>query len=227
MNLVIDERPRDMYYENLGLRDMIVLHTTTAYGAKGSQDWLRIATGRQLRTSNPYCLGVNYYVDRDGTVIRDIPESGWAYNTGSGKHNDSRSISIEIANLTVIRENGGTFFDIYGNTINTRKNKIYDNGAYWRGYRYYECFPDAQVDALIELVDDILDRNPSIPRIVPTIENFFPADAIPFLKRRSIKGITCHTHFIGPPNKQDMPKSFKPHYNKFVSGCGLVASNLY
>ena len=228
MNIIKDFRPSHMYYhDGYPNKDMIVLHTTTGYGNAGARDWLRISTARQLRTSQPYCIGVHYYLGRNGEVLQDIPENGWAFHSASGRHNDKRSIAIEIANLTVFNKRGSDFIDIYGNIVDTKKYKIYDNGVEWRGYRYYEAFPKKQIEVLIELVNDILRRNPSIPRLVPTINQFFPAQALPYNVHSKMQGIACHTHFIGPPKKQDMPKSFKPYYNQFVSECGLAARNIY
>ncbi|HKZ45067.1 MAG TPA: polysaccharide deacetylase family protein [Anaerolineales bacterium] len=108
----------------------------------------------------------HYIIDRDGTVIQVLPESLGAYHVscyGSRANcvascpicDDANGNFVEPATQSIGIElvNGGTV-----NDPDTFDGPVYEDYGMAFGYRYWDDYPEAQIQSLILLVNDIRNR---------------------------------------------------------------------
>ena len=137
MNIVEDLLP---YWQRLQKRDpqvinLVVIHCTELPDMKMAREFGE----RIIYSDSGTGVSGHYYVDRDGSMFRYVPEDRVAHHViGHNEH----SIGIELVNL-------GRFPKWYHSTSQ------YPNVPY----------PNEQIDALKELLKDLRERNPNLKNI--------------------------------------------------------------
>jgi N-acetyl-anhydromuramyl-L-alanine amidase AmpD/peptidoglycan/xylan/chitin deacetylase (PgdA/CDA1 family) len=108
----------------------------------------------------------HYLIDRDGTVIQVVPESLGAYHVSC-----YGARSICLASCPICEDSAGKFVEpatqsigielVNAGTVTNPKTfsgPIYEDFNMSFGYRYWDDYPEAQIHALILLVNDIRKR---------------------------------------------------------------------
>jgi len=230
---------KGLYYEEKTPKNKIILHHTAGYDLYSAEQWLRISSSKAWREGK-YYIGVHYWIGRDGTILQSIPEENWAWNTGTGIDRlDKACIAIEIDNLGYAIKNGNYLKDIYNNsflikndeidkaTVELRRDKKSTFFTFkklekaWRNYMWYEEYSEEAINALINLVADILKRHPTIERKIYPFEFFFPEDVTTYERSRflSFSGIITHCQLLGKNQKWDLSPVFP--YERFVKELNL------
>jgi peptidoglycan/xylan/chitin deacetylase (PgdA/CDA1 family) len=114
----------------------------------------------------PENTSAHYIIDRDGQIYQMVPEGLAAFHASCG---GSRSVCVPSCPLC--EGPGGTFLEPYlqsvgielvndGQLVNPSnyKGPIYEDYLMSFGYRFWEDYPDAQLRALVLLVNDIRSR---------------------------------------------------------------------
>ena len=124
-------------------------------------------------------IGTPYILDRDGTVYEIFDPKYWAYNlavTGPKAQNhkhDKRSVAIETVNMGPLVLKGDTLYS-WPNNYNQVFCKLSETDKYvkasYRGFDYYDKFPDVQKAALVELVKKI-STDFNIPLTLPPVDH--------------------------------------------------------
>jgi len=165
-------------------KDLLVLHHTVGGTALSTINFWK---------TDPNRIATAYVIERNGEIYEVFDPKYWAFHLGlkgTGGAVDKRSIGIEIAS-----EGGLTH---------------YDHGMPWRGYRFFDAYSDAQISAVIELINQICDQF-KIPRHTPA--NHFGADD----SYRQFAGILGHHHLR--PDKSDIHPGFA--WQGVIEGCSL------
>ena len=148
---------------------MIMLHFTAGSRVDGAfNSWM----------SQTIQIGTPYILDRDGTVYEIFDPKAWAYHLGvtgpkaqNHKH-DKRSVPIEIINMGPLKLKGDTLYS-WPNNYNQKFCTLAETDKYvkasYRGFDYYDAFPQVQKDAVVELVKKI-STDFKIPITLPPVE---------------------------------------------------------
>lgn len=195
----------------------ICLHHTVGGSARSTFDWWmrdRTANGNELK------VGTAYIIDRDGTVFEVFNPDGWAYQFGlkwpvaRKLEFEKRFIGIEIASEGALIENQGKLycFDTISPRTEKRREEIFDCGANWRTYRYFDRYEPAQVDAVVQLVNKLCDDF-GITRDVPDDFREFYGDRL-----KDFKGVIGHS--MVRADKSD-PAPDPGFWNRVINECGL------
>lgn len=195
----------------------IALHHTVGGSARSTFNWWR---QDRRRRGGRLKVGTAYIIDRDGTVFEVFPPEGWAYQFGlrwpvSKKLKfEKRYIGIEIASEGGLTEHEGDLYRFDRISTRTRKSRdeAFDHGAEFRGYRYFDQYEPAQIDAVVELVDDLCTKFDIRRRV--------PDDYLAFYGERlsSFDGVIGHSMLR--QDKSD-PAPDQGFWNRVVSDCGL------
>jgi hypothetical protein len=214
----------NLYYKDECIKNKIILHHTASAGNIFQDEYyLRISSSKAFRDKG-YYIGVNYYVGRDGTIIKAIPDQNWAWNTGTGSITLERQlISIEIDNLGYLdRLSKDQFQDIYNQRweVIDHNNDLYTitNGNQeivikelpneWRGYKYYEIYDDTLIDTLCQLLETIFKDNPFIKRKIMTKDKFLPEQKLPLSDILKFSGIITHVQLLGEKPRPNTNKNY-------------------
>jgi hypothetical protein len=143
----------------------IAIHHTVGGSAASTLNWWR--TDRQM-------VGTAYLIERNGTVHEVFDPAAWAWQFGlpwapaKKARFEKRFVGIEIASEGGLREVGGKLYCFDRVSARTEKPRdgAFDFGRDYRGYRWFDRYEPAQVDALCGLIDHLCDRF-SIPRRAP------------------------------------------------------------
>lgn len=220
-------------------KSILFLHHTAGLSVHSSEEWLRISSSKSYREKN-FFVGVNYFVGLDGTIIKAIPEEYWAWHSGTGNSNiDRSSISIELENLGYLsRASDKVFVDLYNREWELEKEdgdvlhlkyKSFQGFEFaievkkykkWRGYEYYHTYSKEQIEALIELSEELFSRH-YIPKKIFKLENFLPENEI-YSKVKDFKGVVNHSQFLGNKIKWDLSIAFSDWYYYFCKRLNLV-----
>jgi N-acetyl-anhydromuramyl-L-alanine amidase AmpD len=192
--------PAGRYFADPHPKDLVVLHFTAGGSVAGAVAcWL----GQKDEVATPYI------VDVDGVVYATFDPKFWAYHLGvvgpqaqNHKH-DKRSVPIEIVGFGPLKLKGDTLCSWPGNYTNpycglTEKEKYVHSS--FRGSDYFTAFPEAQKQAVVELVRKISEEF-QIPLAIPPVEHRGSFDLSFF---DNWKGIASHQNFrsdksdIGP-----------------------------
>ena len=152
---------RGEYYEECFKKDLIVLHHTVGGSAKSTIDYWN---------SDPKRIGVAFVVERDGTIFQCFDPKYWACHlgvVGDGNKMDRRSIGIEIASEGGLTEHNGALYSygvVSNRTLFTQAS--YDNQSSWRGFRYFDAYNPKQIDAVVELINNLSSQF-NIPKTLP------------------------------------------------------------
>ena len=209
--------PVGEFFEPAGRKTGICIHHTVGGTARSTYDWWmrdRSADGTGRR------VGTAYLIDRDGSIHEVFTPEAWAYQFGLSWRVDrklafeKRFIGIELASVGPLLEKDDCFycFDRVDNKTRVDKRTVFDFGRTWRGYRYWTRYPNAQVDALIELIDDLCRRF--------RIERRVPSDFLRFYGEElfDFEGVIGHT--MVRVDKSD-PNPDVEFWRRVVSECGL------
>ena len=194
--------PDDQYFKVEQPKDMIMLHFTA--GSKASHAY-NAWINQRIK------IGTAYIVDKDGSVYEVFNPKYWAYHLGikgkysqSWKH-DKRSIGIEIVNMGPLKLRGKDLC-CWPNDFNQKFCSINDTHKYvetsYRGYDFYEAFPQVQLDSVVKLVDRLSNQF-QIKKTLPPVEKQMECD-LEFYD--SWKGIAAHQNVR--PDKFDIGPAF-------------------
>lgn len=154
----------DQYYPGPQNKRQIVLHHTVSnpLSAKGDIDYWMSDTSR-IAT---YCI-----IGYDGTINRCFPSNAWAHHIGM-KMNEIKAMGFkdflnrnEVLNrnsIAIELDSWGGLVECDGNYLNAYAKKIDSNlgviDCDWRGYKHYQAYSQAQIDALAELLPELMKR---------------------------------------------------------------------
>lgn len=181
------------YVEEVKKKDLIILHHTVGGTAQSTINYWKSDSQR---------IGTAFIVERDGKIYQTFPEHFWAYHVGSkvGNNIDKRSIGIEIASEGGLTKNNGELYSFGVISPRTKFTQPYvDLGYVWRGFQYFDAYNDAQIEAVIELVD-YLCKKFNIPKNLPDNPKDYDK------KYYTHKGICGHAHIR--PDKSDVHPNF-------------------
>ena len=141
-------------------------------------------------------VGTAYMIERDGTIFEIFDPKAWAWQFGLKGWGDARVpfekrfIGIEIASEGGLVENEGKLycFDRIHDRTWFSWDNAFDCGKGFRGYRYFARYKNAQVDAVIRLVNHLCETFP-IPRRMP--KNYL---AYYGTDLRDFQGVIGHIH---------------------------------
>ena len=163
--------PDDEYFAERERKTGIAIHHTVCGAAQTTIElWRndRTPRGGRRRVATPYVIG------RDGTVFEVFDPEHWAYHLGVRWPKaqrlafEKRFIGIEIASEGALIERDDMLYAFDRVAPNTLRAKAqsFDYGQLYRGYRWFDRYEPAQLDALGRLVDELCGRFP-IPRRYP------------------------------------------------------------
>lgn len=193
------------YIETETQKNLIVLHHTVGGSAKSTIDYWR---------TDPQRIATAYVIERDGGIYEVFDPKFWAFHLGlkgTGGSVDKRSIGIEIASEGGLIQRDGKLYcfdKVTDRTLFTQDH--YDYGMPWRGYRFFDAYSDAQISAVVGLINFLCEKF-EIPK--QTSANHFDADD----GYRQLSGILGHHHLR--PDKSDVHPGFP--WQRVVEECGL------
>ncbi len=215
MPLVIDRSlrlPDSQYFPVAEEKTGIALHHTVGGTAQSTFfHWL----------NQSELIGTAYLIARDGTVHEIFAPQSWAWQFGlpwppqMKTSFEKRHIGIEIASEGGLIEKNGQLYSFDRITPKTRfdRNQAFDFGSDYRGYRYFARYTAAQLDALVQLVDDLCTRF-NIPRSVPS-------DPIAFYDKKLLKFNGIIGHAMVRRDKCD-PAPDLQLWQRLRQDCGLA-----
>ena len=191
------------YFAETQKKDVIVLHHTVGASARSSVEGWR--NGKKIATA--------YIVERDGTVYEVFSPESWAFHLGlKGPRGevDKRSIGIEIASEGPLEKQADGSFRAFGREFN---GEVFDHGSPWRGYRHFAQYTPAAVQAVCELVAELLERFKIPRRTTRGHAEYSPA-------LRDFQGVLTHCQLRA--DKSDCHPGFE--WEQLVERCGLELS---
>jgi hypothetical protein len=189
------------YKDDIPAKNKVFLHFTVSHPGYMSA-WQTFKTDPQQLG---YPVGVAWIVDGDGTCVNCFDDKYWAFHIGvqdptlAHAHlHDRESVGIEIANEgpLVLGHDGKTL--TWNPPANLPFCMLDETDKYvklptpFRGVSYFAKFPEAQVEAVVELVTNICDRY-EIPKVLPPMAKRFEFD-IPYFA--NFAGVVSHVNFI-------------------------------
>jgi hypothetical protein len=209
--------PIGEFFETAAPKSGICIHHTVGGSARSTYDWWMKdrspdGTGRRVGTA--------YLIERDGSIHEVFAPEAWAYQFGLSWRVDrklafeKRFIGIELASVGPLLEKDGAFFcfDRVDSKTRVDKRTVFDFGKPWRGYRYWTRYPTAQVDALIELIDDLCARFGIERRVPSDFLRFYGEELFDF------EGVIGHT--MVRVDKTD-PNPDIEFWKRVMGDCGL------
>lgn len=135
------------YYPDAFKKERIILHHTAGGTAKSSIDWWNKTSER---------VGTAYVIDRDGTIYEAFNPKYWAYALGiNSAAAERKSIQIELANRGWLSKKGSKFYYEAGGKYYEVTTPVQIYKQPHRGHLYFEAYTDAQISALIFLIDKL------------------------------------------------------------------------
>lgn len=171
------------YIKEVTKKTGIVLHHTVGGTAQSSIDYWN---------SNAERVGTAYIIDRDGTIFEVFDPKYWSFHLGLKGTNgsvDKRTIGIELASeggLVQVEGQVKRFYNAKTGGL-VHKDEYIDLGQPWRGYRFYDKYEDAQINAMLALLDKLC-RDFSITRAMPDDPRVFDS------KWTKLEGVFSHSH---------------------------------
>ena len=150
MNII--QKPSTDFIAQTTIKKMIVLHYTAGGTMSGAEATLAIKD----------YVNVHYGIDDDGTIYQYIPESFWAYHTGTNKKDGMESIGIEVRCWGHLKRVRNQLLTWTGKVIPWSKVV---RCKPFRGFEYWEKLTPQQIQALKELILAISSRHP-IERVI-------------------------------------------------------------
>lgn len=162
MSIIIDQTtlrlPPTQYWAEECTKAQIVLHHTVGGSAHSTHRWWmmdRTKSGGVLR------VGTAYIIERDGTIYETFDPKYWAHHLGlSHRQNielNQASIGIELASEGALKKDDQGFLRTFDGSL-YRGAKAVELPEEFRGYKWFDCYEEAQLDATIALVLDLVGR---------------------------------------------------------------------
>ena len=179
-------------------------------------------------------VSTHFILDKDGSYDQLYPYDKWGYhlgvNTSAGKdidksvnpkitraqykRRDPINVGIEINNVGMLQIKNGKYRDTINTSINYPESEVSKsvdkngNPTKWKGFLYWEKFPEAQIRALESLIYGIIGNNPDIsPKGKPW--KFVYEDCFPGYGKTSGKALKgepgIYTHNSFRFDKFDVP----------------------
>lgn len=146
--------------------------------------------------------GTPFVVDKDGTIYCTYDwEQFWTWHLGVGNaYYDKATIGIELVNWLMLKpaEESGKFYTWPNNFKNPFNGTVFKEN--YRGFAYWEAYPDAQVKATAILCRWLCQEYKINPIIVGHPEHYYGPTA--FL----LNGVSTHTQFR--KDKYDLGPAF-------------------
>ena len=210
--------PDGEYLPETGSKTGICIHHTVGGSAKSTFNWWtqdRTKRGTRLK------VGTAFIIDRDGTVFEVFDPAAWAFQFGlkwpmvKKLKFEKRFIGIEIASEGALTESDGKLycFDRVSDKTLKLRNETFDYGKDFRGYRYFDKYEDAQVDALVGLINELCTRF-HIKKQVPDGLLDFYGDRL-----SDFQGIIGHS--MVRKDKSD-PLPDKSLWDRIINDCGVT-----
>jgi N-acetyl-anhydromuramyl-L-alanine amidase AmpD len=138
----------------------IVLHFTASATLLGTVNWFQKPHAR---------VSAHYVVGRNGQIVQMVHENEKAWHAGKAKLSgdprvNSMSIGIEIVNWGELQYDGAlnTFYCWPGNYTRKYDPKKYGQPIQSPDGKWWAPYTDAQVDAVVSLCRDLVQRYPAI-----------------------------------------------------------------
>lgn len=194
----IRETPIDknQYYPVVEVKNQIVLHHTVSNpeSAVGDMDSWKSDTAR---------IATYAIIGIDGTINKCFPSNQWAHHLGVKEADlkkmkfedfaernlllNKHSIGIELDCWGGLTEKDGVYFNAYGKPISSTLEVVKCN---WRGYKRFQRYSFAQIQALAELLPILMKAN-NIPNVGLKDGNFdVSKDAL-----SGVAGVYSHSNF--------------------------------
>ncbi len=146
--------PDNQYFPVTDQKSGIAIHHTVGGSARSTFNWWR---------DSQAIVGTSYIIGRDGTVFEVFDPRHWAWQFGlkwpSSRKTafERRHIGIELASEGGLIEHNGNLYCFDRISPRTLKDRAeaFDYGQEYRGYRYFDRYEPAQMDSLVELINDL------------------------------------------------------------------------
>jgi len=203
----IKEIPWTRYKRETYQKTQIVLHHTVS-GDRITGD---LKTWEQWRS-----IATSIIIDRDGTINQLFSSKYWAHHIGAGSENlDKMSIGVELDNWgglvkgngdfiqfgkrsdgspNIVKTNSGDFYAAYGNKVSC---PVTEYETEFRGYTYFESYPDVQLISLGELLR-LWNQRYMIPLTYHPDMWQKTQNAL-----QGMSGVWAHVSYRNPEDKQD------------------------
>lgn len=154
--------PQAEFFNVRTAKSGICIHHTVGGTAKSTFNWWK---------NDGAMVGTAYIIGRDGTLYEVFDPEFWAWQFGlpwpyeRKVAFEKRFIGIELASEGALLEENGKYycFDRISSRTEKPGNEVFNAGMVYRGYQYFDRYEPAQVETLIELINDLCDRF-DIPR---------------------------------------------------------------
>lgn len=180
--------PAGQYVRSKTAKSLVVLHHTAGGSAESSVRWWKQTASR---------IATAFIIGRDGTVYQSFDPDYWAYHLGIGGSIEKRSVGIELANWGPLTRKGSAYRSWAGGPVDVAG--VHEHP--WRGERYWEAYPDAQVEAAVALTVDLCGRY-GIDRDAAPAQLGTPDTA----RFRRFRGVVAHHHVRA--DKTDVSPAF-------------------
>jgi hypothetical protein len=214
--------PKSEFFPPVPKKSGIAIHHTVGGTARSTfRWWMKDKSRAGLRRT----VGTAYIIGRDGTIYEIFDPAGWAFQFGLDWSTskrikfEQRFIGIEIASEGGLTESDGKLYCFDRTSPKTRKNKAqaFDYGKAYRGYRYFDEYETEQLDALIALIDHLLDKF-AIKRQVPS--KFFDYYGERLAKFEGVIG-----HAMVRRDKSD-PAPLRSLWDRIIEECDVKATEV-
>jgi len=186
------ELPESQYFRapKSQVKTGIALHHTVGSAARHTLLFWGIDTDG---SGKPRKVGTAFVIDRDGAVYQAFDPTAWAWQFGlpwpyaDKVRFEKRFIGIEIVSEGGLTEHRGRlYFGEVSLRLEKRREEALDAGVRYRGYRWFDRYRPAQLDALGRLVDELCTRF-SIPRVYPAAPFLYYGETL-----KSFEGVIGH-----------------------------------
>ena len=103
----------------------------------------------------------HYVVGRNGTIYKCFEEELWSYHVGPGKkfaEINNSTISIFLVNEAYLEKENSKYYAFgFNKPYNMYQGKVFE--MKFKGYEYWADFDETQIEATVELIKDICQRN--------------------------------------------------------------------
>lgn len=203
--------PAGQFFPPAGAKTGIAIHHTVGGSAASTFRWW---------LEDDDLVGTAYIIDRDGTVFEVFDPRAWAWQFGLPWARtkkikfEQRFIGIELASEGGLKEVDGKLycFDRVSPKTLKPREEAFDFGQVYRGYRYFDRYEEAQVVALLGVIDSLCNQF-GIKRQAPS--RFFELYGEPLA---DFEGIIGHT--MVRQDKSD-PAPMQQLWDRIVSSCGV------
>ncbi|MBI9071541.1 MAG: N-acetylmuramoyl-L-alanine amidase [Melioribacteraceae bacterium] len=201
----------DQYFPTKEKKSGICIHHTVGGSAQSSFQWW-------LNDGN--IVGTAFIIARDGTIHKIFDPASWAWQFGLKWPNEKklkfekRFIGIEIASEGGLTESGGKLycFDRISDKTEKSFSEAFDFGTSYRGYRYFDMYEDAQIESVINLINELC-TDFNIAKKIPGKPLEYYGNLL-----ENFEGIIGHA-MVRKDKSDPIPNiSF---YNRVIAGCNL------